>query len=365
MVYRKKTLDEVERKSKRITGMRFDPVARVGEIISLPTAVMSWILDSVRFTDIVNTSLDWDPSQCRVSPGDAVKAMVMTMSMDAYRPALENVAGRFAGQPVKLMFDSVEKNTDLDPDMMARTLDRVYHADPVKLFMTVSAALRSHFRIITKAVHSDTTSVSVYGTYDEDECDGIMITHGYSKDRRPDLRQFMIGDAVNESGIPVLSAPLDGNTTDTEWNDRCLTLLKDMLEEPGVIYVADSKLITAPLVSRMISDGTKFLSRCPESFEQKMQSRVLMSVDIENMEDIGTVAKGNRAASRKIYETGTEFKGTRLRAIAVKSSSLAGKGDAAVKKEEESVAKMLDAFDREYACEKDAVKAFAKLEKKI
>jgi len=46
MVYRKKTLDEVERRSKRITGMRFDPVARVGEIVSLPTAVMSWILDS-------------------------------------------------------------------------------------------------------------------------------------------------------------------------------------------------------------------------------------------------------------------------------------------------------------------------------
>jgi transposase len=365
MVYRKKTLDEVQRTSKRITGTTFDPTPHIVEVTSLPTAVMSWILDSIGFSDIVNTSVDWDPVQCKVSPGDALKSMILTMAMDAYRPALENVAGRFRGQPVRLLFDSVEKAADLDPDMLARALDKFHDAGPVKLFMTVSAALRSHFSIKTKAVHSDTTSVSVYGTYDHDDLDAMHITHGYSKDRRPDLRQFMIGDAVNESGIPIVSAPLDGNTSDHEWNDRCLTLLKEMLDDPGVVYVADSKLMTSPLVSRMISDGTRFLSRCPENFENRMQNRILAAVDPSGMTDMGTAAVGSRSVSRSVIETVTEFKGTRLRAVVVRSSALAGKGDAAVKKEEEAVDKISESFDTEYACEKDARKAFAKLEKKI
>lgn len=365
MVYRKKTLDEVDRRVRSAGAVRFNPVPHIVEITSLPTAVMSWILDSIRFTDIVNTSVEWDPLQCKVSPGDAVKAMVMTMTMDAYRPALENIASRFRGQPLELLFDSVGDHNDLDPDMLARTLDRFHDAGVVKLFMTVSAALRTRFGITTGAVHSDTTSVSLQGSYDFDEHDAMHITKGYSKDKRPDLQQFMIGDAVNEFGVPIVSVPLDGNTSDVTWNGMCLELLKDVLNEPGVVYVADSKLITGPLVSNMIEAGTRFLSRCPSNFEEHLGEDVLMSVDIDNMADIGKTAKGNRAASRKIMEVETKFRCSTIRAVVVRSTSNEGKGDKAVAKELEKAKKILESFDPVYSCEKDAVKAFGKLAKKM
>lgn len=366
MVYRMKGPDEVHRESTRVNAPFAGGRSRVVEITSLPTAVMSWILDSICFSDMVNTSVEWDAAQCGVTPGDAVKAMILTMTMDAYRPALENVARRFSGQPVELMFDSVKTAGDLDPDMLARTLDKFHECDMTRLFMTVSAALRSHFGITTKAIHSDTTSVSVEGTYGFDEEDDVMyITRGYSKDLRPDLKQFMIGDAVNESGIPIVSVPLNGNTSDGKWNDECLTLLKDILSEPGIAYVADSKLITGPLVDRMIADGTRFLSRCPSNFSDLLERRVLMSVDLEKMTDIGITAENKRAASRKIAECSADHKGTKLRAIAVRSSAMDGKGDKAVEKEAVKAEGTVKEFVKEYSCRNDAEKAFARLEKKL
>ncbi len=61
----------------------------------LPVAVTSWVIDSIDLIGIVNSRVRWDPSQCKVAPGDAVKAMIMIMVMGGYRSALENVASRF------------------------------------------------------------------------------------------------------------------------------------------------------------------------------------------------------------------------------------------------------------------------------
>jgi len=47
-------------------------------------------------------------------------------------------------------------------------------------------------------LHNDTTSMSLQGEYEHEEGDidavPIQITHGYSRDHRPDLKQFFSGD---------------------------------------------------------------------------------------------------------------------------------------------------------------------------
>ena len=60
-----------------------------------------------------------------------------------------------------------------------------------------------------KLVHVDTTSVSVEGAYEIseeekgpepiDEASPFVITYGYSKDHRPDLKQFKIGLGANRT----------------------------------------------------------------------------------------------------------------------------------------------------------------------
>ena len=165
MGYRAKTIDEVEPTSGRIEP-RFSGSRESYRMTQLPLAVTSWALDSIDFIGIVNSRVKWDPAQCVVAPGDAVKAMIMTMVMGAYRPALENVARRYTGQPMELYFESVNDPMQLDPDMLARTLTKLHEENVPQLFATVSAALRTRWKIVTKAAHSDTSSVSVQGEYE-------------------------------------------------------------------------------------------------------------------------------------------------------------------------------------------------------
>lgn len=63
-----------------------------------------------------------------------------------------------------------------------------------------------------EVLHFDTTSFSFYGAYEGGGSLGIV--HGYSKDRRPDLKQIHFGMGT-ANGIPVVADVYDGNQSDT------------------------------------------------------------------------------------------------------------------------------------------------------
>ncbi len=382
MAYSMKGPDQFERKSNRSNPIFEGTVTTVYRTTSLPMAVASWVLDSIDFTGMVNSAVRWDAQQCGVSPGDAIKAMVLTMVMSGYRPALENVHSKFVGQPLNLYFDSVKESMDLSPDMLARTLTRLHQADAPRLFMAVSAAMRSNWGITSRAVHSDTTSVSVYGAYERydaegraltldegfnlvpDPMDTMYITQGYSKDHRPDLKQYMIGCAVDENGIPVVSRPLDGNTADSRWNEMCLGLMEEMLREEHLVYVADSKLVNSKLVSSMMGNDIWFLSRCPKSYDEHLLSDTLMAFDLDQLVEVPPFSTAKGAATRRVAEVPVVQNGETIRAIIVETSTLIGKGEEAVEKARKAFEAALSKFDRVFNCEKDAIKAFEKFRKK-
>lgn len=216
--------------------------------------------------------------------------------------------------------------------------------------MCGKAALRTVYGIKSRACHCDTTSVSVYGEYDlydddenaiivspdgdriPDPMDSFHITRGYSKDHRPDFKQYMIGNVVQEDGVPLVSKPLDGNTADPKWNEMCLELLKVVLRQEHLIYVADSKLVNAKLINMMADDGILFLSRCPVNFGDKLLEKTLMSVDLNDLRPIGKISDKKDAAFRRILETEVASDGAKLRAVIVETSTLKGKGEQAVEK---------------------------------
>jgi transposase len=94
----------------------------------------------------------------------------------------------------------------------------------------------------------DTTSFSLTGEYipDSDE-HGILVTHGYSKDHRPDLKQAVLELMVSQDGgVPFVSKSWDGNASDNNvFKERSAALLKEFAASSGPRYlVADSKLYT-------------------------------------------------------------------------------------------------------------------------
>src|SRR5947208_1930593 len=94
--------------------------------------------------------------------------------------------------------------------------------------------------------HLDTTSFSLSGNYvPESDAQAITITHGYSKDHRPDLKQAVLELLVSQDGgVPFVSKSWDGNASDTKiFQERAEALIATFKHAPTPRYVvADAKL---------------------------------------------------------------------------------------------------------------------------
>ena len=192
----------------------------------------------------------------------------------------------------------------------------------------------------------------------------VYITRSYSKDKRPDLKQLMLGDAVDDNGIPWVSQVLDGNTADSDWNAQCRNLLKETLKEERIVYVADSKLVNDPLVSSMIEDDIMFISRCPENFDNKLLEKTLMRFDLDELTPMKNLSPTRKATTRRIASKEILFKDHALRAVLIETSTLRGKGEAAVGSARSCLEGSIGRFEKTYSCRDDAVKAFERFKKR-
>ena len=106
----------------------------------------------------------------------------------------------------------------------------------------------------------------------ETDVQTIAITHGYSKDHRPDLKQVVLELMVaQDGGVPFLSQSWDGNASDTVvFKERCEALITQFEASESPRYlIADAKLYTeanAPNVARL-----PFITRIPETLTVTQQ----------------------------------------------------------------------------------------------
>ena len=153
-----------------------------------------------------------------VSIGTATMAMVLN-GLGFSNRQLYLVPQFFANKPVEHLLGKGISADMLNDDCLGRTLDWIAEHDPTMLFAGIAQQARERFEISTKRIHVDTTSFSVSGDYepDKDATDPvcIAITHGYSRDHREDLKQWMLGlVATHDGDVPLFMRPLDGNSSD-------------------------------------------------------------------------------------------------------------------------------------------------------
>ena len=131
----------------------------------------------------------------------------------------------------------------INDDRLRRTLDKlfVYGCDP--LFASIAAQAAVRFGVCKKFRHLDSTSMQVHGEYDNHEGIGL-VTFGYSKDQRPDLKQFMIYLMSSQDGdVPLLAKTVAGNSSDKELFRERLKELREQIQDGDPVYfVADSAL---------------------------------------------------------------------------------------------------------------------------
>jgi transposase len=181
----------------------------------------------------------------------------------------------FANKPLDLLF-----REGIDAEMfnrfkLGRTLDAASAYGCDLLFQELALAVCTHEGIDLRFNHLDTTSFSLTGDYvpDSDE-HAIRITHGYSKDHRPDLKQAVLELMVSQDGgVPFVSKSWDGNTSDTQvFQQRAEALLRAFKDTPMARYlVADAKLYCDDNTVHLAKLG--FITRIPATL--KVVSQVI------------------------------------------------------------------------------------------
>ncbi len=233
------------------------------------------------------------PNEMEVSVGTIMQGMVLdTLSG---RSPLYRLAEFFEHQDTKLLLGQDVEAVSFNDTTVARAMDAVFEIGAEKVFNEVAFKASCEFSLDNRHVHFDTTSVNVWGDYDQctPDSDELNITYGYSKDHRPDLKQFLIKMLCIGKNIPILGCCEDGNRSDKTINNTLLSRIsKHMAKyglEPGAfVYVADSAMVTKGNLA-IIADNL-FLTRLP--FSYKETSRVVSeTVATGNWEEVGVLNK--------------------------------------------------------------------------
>ncbi|WP_419660639.1 transposase, IS4-like [Desulfosarcina variabilis str. Montpellier] len=265
-------------------------------------------------------------SQMELSPGMAVFAMVLdTLSG---RTPLYRLTEFFEEKDTALLLGS-----DIEPERfcdynLGRSMDQIFETGTQKIFSQIAQNALTVFAVDPRRLHFDTTSVSVYGDF-------VLagppfdITYGYSKDKRPDLKQFLVSMLCVDRNIPILGTTTHGNASDKTLNNELLTniskyMAKHGLEPGAYVYVADSAFVTENNLAKC-SDQTWFLSRLPATYNEC--SRIIREAVLEDdWIDIGPLAEEHDRPNRPVahyraYDGTVELYGKPYRAIVVHSSA--------------------------------------------
>ena len=289
-----------------------------------------------------------------------------------------------------LMRDSGFRVEEFPEERLAKALDDLYGVGLDKLMTALALQSVEQFRIGTDFLHFDTTSLSFFGAHEREDfgsmSDGVtppppVVTHGYSKDRRPDLKQILFGSLVSsDGGVPLFGKALDGNGSDTaaaaEFFGRVRRLVRDPRE---VCCVADSKGWSGRVLDVVQSERLRLLSRLPRSHRlhrdlmakpwdgarrierparsarQEPDSYEIIGFDVEETFVIERAPAGDRPARRETLTVPA-------RAVRIFSSALLRQklGTLARTREREARAAAVQIRDwqaRAYACAEDAKRA--------
>jgi transposase len=150
------------------------------------------------------------------------------------------------------------RDTDCTDDRLARILTLL--GDPDTQAALDAALLQRWIRVYrlpTETVRLDSTSVSVY----HDDVDaGSLLQHGWSKEHRPDLRQFKLMLAsLDPLGLPICCQPVAGQRSDNPLYVPAYDAAVAALGTADVLIVGDSKMTDLPTRGHMVAGGSRYL----------------------------------------------------------------------------------------------------------
>jgi transposase len=196
--------------------------------------VMAAVIKDLELIELINARLI-PAAQATLTPGEAVAGMILHGLGCAHRP-LSLTPQFFARRPLDRLFREGVEAEMFNRFKLGRTLDAAYAYGCDLRFQELALAVCAHEGIDLRFNHLDTTSFALSGEYiPEGDEQAMTITHGYSKEHRPDVKQAVLELMVSQDGgVPFVSKSWDGNTSDIQvFQERAQGVMTALQKAPA------------------------------------------------------------------------------------------------------------------------------------
>ena len=286
------------------------------------------------------------------------------------------MGGNEGGSTEHLIGEGIEPK-HLNDDRLGRVLDKLYLTGLEEIFLSIALKARKQFSISIESIHLDSSSFSVEGEYENPLSEEInveinseerekrnppqpiQINYGYSRDKRPDLKQFMIDLICSSDGdIPLFLRTGSGNESDQKVFPEIFKQFREQVNFDSLM-VADSALYTAENLKQM--SDLIWLTRVPF----RLKPAQALARQIKSSQMTSSILPGYR------YSIHTRtYGGIEQRWLVVESEERKESDHKRLQKKIEKdrleAKKQLRELSRQtFACGPDAIKAVKKLEKKF
>jgi transposase len=237
--------------------------------------IIAGIIDEIGIVEKINEIFSVD-SREKVNTGEVIKAIILNGLGFVSRP-LYLFPEFFKDKAVEHLIGAGIKAEDLNDDKIGRVMDKLYKYGLTKLFLIIALEVVKKYGIGTKYSHLDSTSLHLHGEYKnclnnlEQELginreNAIIITQGYSRDHRPDLKQCILDLIVSSDGdIPLFFRGASGNESDKAVFAHILVEYSKQVDFESIM-VADSALYSESNLKLM--SNMKWISRVPLSIKK-------------------------------------------------------------------------------------------------
>lgn len=244
--------------------------------------IVAGMVDAIGLVEIINNLLGSEAGE-KVSAGQVVKAMILNGLGMVSKP-LYMFPKFFESIACEHLIGDGVKPEYLNDDKLGRVLDKLFLKGLDTTFLAISLNAVKNFDISLASSHLDSSSFHVDGEYKTslpsvifqktdniqleelesgitESRQAINITYGYSRDHRPDLKQFIMELVCSGDGdIPIFLKSASGNQADSSCFGAIAREYQNQIQVDSLI-VADCALYTEANIKLM--SNINWLSRVP------------------------------------------------------------------------------------------------------
>jgi len=344
----------------RIMALKARTKAPSVRIQAAPALAMA-LFEQKGLTDLIDSRFELDP-RIKLTPGNAVKAMVGQMLSSERRRALFGLNDFYVQTPTERLFGKGVDLKALGATAFSRNLDRLFEKDLGELTYECYSRLAGEYGLKSNMFNMDMTNFGVTSLSSYPDLIGAAVPErcGHAKDGHSERLVYSLLTVTDENGAVCYEKPYDGATADSEMDRHAIEFLSSKTDPNETTLVADCKVVTAPLINLMLEKGFGFVSKCPASFGKKIREDIVHSVQTGTM-DPSAIRDG-----WEIYDTDAETeisKGVsrKLRYVAFRTTDDVTEGMEYLRVQglKEAEARFGRFESRTFNCEEDARRAFS------